>query len=87
MLRTLVLLLASLALLSAAACSGVEMKRGEQARNNRDIRQGPGMLTGKSGEFVIFRVDDTEVPEEEGAEEGAAQDEVPQGAGDGVTPQ
>ena len=53
------------------ACSGVEMKPGETARNNREIRQGPGFLTGPSGEFVIFRVDSTESAEP-----------APQGAGD-----
>lgn len=47
----------ALPLLALVACSGLEMKPGDKARNTREIREGPGMLTGSDGEFVIFRVD------------------------------
>ncbi len=62
--------------LAVAGCSGIEMKKGDQARNNREIRQGSGMLTGSSGEFVIFRVDEAEPAEEDPPEEGAAEEEA-----------
>ncbi|NIA67850.1 hypothetical protein HBA54_04530 [Pelagibius litoralis] len=52
---------AALALgLAVTACSGVTMKPGDQLRNNREIRPGPGFLTGPEGEFVIFRVEGEE---------------------------
>ncbi len=75
--RLPVILTALLLGLTVAACSGVEMKKGDQARNSREIRQGPGMLTGSEGEFVIFRVEQTEPVEEEAPEEGATEEEAP----------
>jgi len=40
------------------ACSGLDMKPGSKTMARRDIAPGPGLLTGSSGEFVIFRVED-----------------------------
>ena len=64
---TLSVLLSALIL---AGC-GVEMKQGSQARNNRGVPQGPGALTGESGEFTIFRIDKSkeEVEAEEAEKE------------------
>jgi len=76
MYRLLAFLTALLLGFAVAACGGVEMKKGDQARNSREIRQGSGMLTGSSGEFVIFRVDETEPAEEETPEEGATEEEA-----------
>ena len=69
MYRFLFLLAAILAGLVVAACSGVEMKPGTQARNNNDIRQGPGVLTESKGEFVISRIEDEPDDEEEADDE------------------
>lgn len=56
---------AALALgLALAACSGVTLKPGDQQRNAREIRPGPGLLTGPGGEFVIFRVEQDEADDE-----------------------
>ena len=55
---------ATLLCLLLAACSGIEMKPGDKARNSREIREGPGMLTGTDGEFVIFRIEEDNAAEE-----------------------
>ena len=72
---------ASLAVLCSvlilAGC-GVDMKQGSQARNNRGVPQGPGALTGKDGEFTIFRIDKSK--EEVEAEEAAKKREEPEEA-------
>lgn len=49
--------------LALTACGGVELKPGDTARNSREIREGPGILTGSRGEFVIFRIDEKETVE------------------------
>lgn len=73
MLRFPMALTGLLLAVSLAACSGIEVKRGEQARYNRDVPLGPGLLTGPTGEFVILRVDEEAVPEEAlPAEQGAS---------------
>ena len=59
-----------------SACSGVEMKPGDQPRNAREIREGPGMLTGADGEFVIFRIDKVETPDENAGETEPADSEA-----------
>ncbi|WP_420347675.1 hypothetical protein [Pelagibius sp.] len=50
--------------LAVTACSGVTLKPGEQKRNAREIRPGPGLLTGPGGEFVIFRLEEDEAADE-----------------------
>lgn len=57
---------AALFCLLLAACSGVEMKPGDKSRNSREIREGPGLLTGADGEFVIFRIEEDNTAEENG---------------------
>ncbi len=75
----------ALPLLALTACSGVEMKPGDKARNSRGIKQGPGMLTGADGEFVIFRVEN-EATAEENAEGDGDWKELsdPKGEGSGT---
>jgi len=70
--RVRLCLLGFLVAVMTAGCSGVEMKPGDRARNNRDVPQGPGVLTGSDGEFVIFRVD--KKAEEKDASEGDSAD-------------
>jgi len=43
--------------LLAAACADLDMKQGSKSMARRDIAPGPGLLTGPTGEFVIFRVE------------------------------
>jgi hypothetical protein len=68
--RFSVTLLCLLASAIVAACSGIEMKPGGEVRNSREIPAGSGLLTGRNGEFVIYRsdedgsVDEKEPPEE-----------------------
>lgn len=67
--RTFSLGVLGLAFFVLAGCSGVEMKKGEKKRAGRDTPHGPGVLSGKDGEFVLFRVED----EPEGAKEEEAE--------------
>lgn len=46
------------ACLLLAACAGVEIKRGETSHARREIPPGPGLLTSKQGEFIIYRRQD-----------------------------
>jgi|GEM_PF-1433944 len=50
--RVLAALLAATLL---AACAGIEMRPGETSHARRDNPPGPGILSGKDGEFVLFR--------------------------------
>ena len=68
--RIRLLPMALLAGLAAAGCSGLEMKPGDQVRNAREIPPGPGVLTGRDGEFVILRIDDAEAAEADGPADG-----------------
>ena len=76
----------ALPLLALTACSGVEMKPGDKARNAREIREGPGMLTGSDGEFVIFRVENGTTAEENAEGNGEWKElSEPKGEGSGAT--
>lgn len=55
------------ACLLLAACSGVEIKRGETSQNRREIPPGPGLLTSDRGEFTIYRLRDRAAPDEPGS--------------------
>lgn len=57
-----------------AACAGVEIKPGEKSHARRDIPPGPGIFTGKDGEFVLFRLE-----EEPGEAETGEPDETDDG--------
>ena len=59
--------MAACAALVLVACAGVEIKPGTKSHARRDIPPGPGLLTGKQGEFVLFRVGGD--PQEEGEPE------------------
>lgn len=52
--RLLPVLLAGLLL---TACAGLEIRPGERSHARRDTPPGPGLLTGKEGEFVIYRLE------------------------------
>lgn len=70
-------LAAVLGLLLLVAC-GVEIKPGERSHARREIPPGPGLFTGKQGEFVIFRLEDeTEPAEPNGATEAPPKAEGP----------
>lgn len=58
--------------LAIAGCGGIEMKPGDQVRNYREIRPGPGVLTGRDGEFVILRIE-----KEDSLDDQAVQEEQP----------
>ena len=62
-----------LAGLLLGAC-GLEIKPGERSHARREIPPGAGLLTGKQGEFVIFRIQD----ESEAGEPGKASEEPPE---------
>lgn len=51
------LLAALLAAVLLAACAGIEMRPGETSHARRDNPPGPGILSGKDGEFVLFRLE------------------------------
>ncbi|MGI9508957.1 MAG: hypothetical protein ACR2QJ_06375 [Geminicoccaceae bacterium] len=64
-------LAASLACYLLAACSSVEMTRGEQSHARREIPPGPGVLTGETGTFVLYRQgENAETRDSEGQSEG-----------------
>ena len=56
--------------LALAGCGGVEMKPGDQVRNYREIRPGPGVRTGRDGEVVILRVEKEESHDDRAVQEG-----------------
>ena len=60
--RLLAIILAGLLL---HACEGVEIKPGEGSHARREVPPGPGLFTGKTGEFVLFRVEDDPAEDEE----------------------
>ena len=62
-----------LAGLLLGAC-GLEIKPGERSHARREIPPGAGLLTGKQGEFVIFRLEG----EAEAGEPGDASEEPPE---------
>ena len=72
--RRAIVLAASLLL---AACAGVEIKPGEKSHARRDIPPGPGLFTGKDGEFVLFRLEE---------EPGEAETPAPSKTEDGEDP-
>ncbi len=49
------LLIASLLI---AGCAGVDIKPGDLSHARREVPPGAGILTGKQGEFVLFRSSD-----------------------------
>ena len=57
--RAAVAVLASLLL---TACGGLEIKPGDKSHARRDVPPGPGILTGKQGEFVLYRLADEATP-------------------------
>lgn len=57
--RVLVTLLIGLLL---TACAGVEIKPGEKSHARREIPPGSGVLTGKQGEFTIYRLEEKAPP-------------------------
>ena len=63
--RVLAALLAGLLL---NACNGVEIRPGQGSHARREVPPGPGLFTGKSGEFVLSRGDKVSAKEQEGKE-------------------
>ena len=70
---------AVLACLLLAACAGVEMKPGQKSHARREIPPGPGLLSGKQGEFVIYRLEDKSGDEGEPGKEAQAGEEAQTG--------
>lgn len=66
--RRLGLFALGFAYLALVGCSGVEMKKGDKKRAGRNTPHGPGILSGKDGEFVLYR---REAEPEEADKEGA----------------
>ncbi|WP_119165292.1 hypothetical protein [Algihabitans albus] len=75
--RSPFVLTALLTCLASAGCGGIEMTPGDQVRNAREIPPGPGLLSGRDGEFVIFRVDPGEEPREQAPREPQPEDTAP----------